>query len=126
MKPNTNVRPNTAPPIFSRYNMPYVYSGLDPDNPLQGEFAALTGYQYAMMEKWARGDFYADWMTEPVTVPLDDLPLEQQSDASTRAALEGCIGAPFFPGIEVTCNRASGHLSSSIQDQAQPAARLSD
>jgi hypothetical protein len=82
--------------------MPYLYRGLDPDNPLQGEFAALTSYQYAMMEKWSRGDFYADWVTEPAPVPLEDLPLEQQPDALTRATREGCIGAPFFPGIEVT------------------------
>jgi len=78
--------------------MPYVYSGLDPDNPSQGEFAALTNYQYAMMEKWSQGEFHADWVEEPTPVPLDDLPLDQQPHALTRAALEGCIGAPFFPG----------------------------
>jgi hypothetical protein len=102
MKPNTSVRPNTAPLRFDQNNMPYVYSGLDPDNPSQGEFAALTNYQYAMMEKWSQGEFHADWVEEPTPVPLDDLPLDQQPHALTRAALEGCIGAPFFPGIEVT------------------------
>jgi hypothetical protein len=82
--------------------MPKVNSGLDPDNPERGEYTALTEYQYTMMEKWSQGEFQADWVTEPAPVPFDELPLEQKPDALTRASLEGCIGAPFFPGIEVT------------------------
>ncbi len=101
MKPNTPVNPNTPPPAAPP-NMPKLNSGLDPDNPNKGEYAALTEYQYGMMEKWASGNFTADWAGEPVTVPFDDLPLDEQPDALTRAALEGCIGAPFFPGIEAT------------------------
>jgi hypothetical protein len=77
--------------------MPKVNSGLDPDNPEQSEYTALTEYQYTMMEKWSRGDFYADWSGEPTPIPFEKLPLEQRPDALTRAALEGCIGAPFFP-----------------------------
>ena len=101
MKPNTIVDPNTLPPMAPP-NMPKLNSGLDPDDPSKGEFAALTEYQYAMMEKWANGDFTADWTGEPVPVPFENLPLDEQPDALTRAALEGCIGSPFFPGIEVT------------------------
>lgn len=101
MKPNTRVDPN-SPPARTPPSMPKVNSGLDPDNPEQGEYTALTEYQYAMMEKWSDGDFRADWSAEPVPVPFEELPLAQQPDALTRAALEGCIGAPFFPGIEVT------------------------
>ncbi len=101
MKPNTRVDPNTPPPPLPPA-MPKVNSGLDPDNPEQGEYTALTEYQYSMMEKWSRGDFQADWSTEPAPVPFEKLPLEQRPDALTRASLEGCIGAPFFPGIEVT------------------------
>ncbi|MDQ3186597.1 MAG: LodA/GoxA family CTQ-dependent oxidase [Pseudomonadota bacterium] len=100
-KPNTRVDPNT-PPRQLPPSMPKVNSGVDPDNPEQGEYTALTEYQYAMMEKWSRGDFEADWTAEPVPVPFDELPLEQRPNALTRASLEGCIGAPFFPGIEVT------------------------
>ena len=101
MKPNTHVDPNTPPPQLPPA-MPKVNSGLDPDNPERGEYTALTEYQYTMMEKWSRGDFHADWTGEPIPVPFEKLPLEQRPDALTRAALEGCIGAPFFPGIEVT------------------------
>jgi hypothetical protein len=101
MKPNTHVDPNTPPPQLPPA-MPKVNSGLDPDNPDRGEYTALTEYQYTMMEKWSRGDFHADWTAEPIPVPFEKLSLKQRPDALTRAALEGCIGAPFFPGIEVT------------------------
>ncbi|SEK55934.1 LodA/GoxA family CTQ-dependent oxidase [Nitrosovibrio tenuis] len=101
MKPNTRVDPNTPPPDLPPA-MPKVNSGLDPDNPERGEYTALTEYQYAMMGKWSRGEFHADWTSEPVPVPFEKLPLGQRPDSLTRAALEGCIGAPFFPGIEVT------------------------
>lgn len=101
MKPNTRVDPNTPPPQLPPA-MPKLNSGLDPDDPTQGEFAALTEYQYALMKKWSEGNFEADWTAEPIPVELDELPLGQRPDALTRAALEGCIGAPFFPGIEVT------------------------
>jgi hypothetical protein len=100
-KPNTRVDPNT-PPRQTPPSMPKVNSGLDPDNPERGEYTALTEYQYALMERWARGDFEADWNGAPASVPFDESPLNQQPDTLTRAALEGCIGAPFFPGIEVT------------------------
>lgn len=101
MKPNTRVDPNTPPPQLPPA-MPKVNSGLDPDNPERGEYTALTEYQYIMMEKWSQGNFEADWTVEPLPLPFDELPLEQRPDALTRASLEGCIGAPFFPGIEVT------------------------
>jgi hypothetical protein len=39
-----------------------------------------------------------------------DVPLEQQPDALTYAALEGVLAHPFFPGAEVACARASGDL----------------
>ena len=101
MKPNTRVDPN-SPPSRVPPSMPKVNSGLDPDNPERGEYTALTEYQYTLMEKWAEGEFRADWVVEPVPVQFDELTLEQKPDALTRASLEGCIGAPFFPGIEVT------------------------
>ncbi|MDN5836644.1 MAG: LodA/GoxA family CTQ-dependent oxidase, partial [Nitrosospira sp.] len=61
MKPNTRVDPNTPPPQLPP-SMPKVNSGLNPDNPAQGEYTALTEYQYTMMEKWSQGDFQADWI----------------------------------------------------------------
>jgi hypothetical protein len=67
--------------------------------------AGLTATQYKRMELWAQGKFDADWSgAEPVPTPLDRLPDKDRPQALDRAALEACVGGPFFPGIE-----ASGH-----------------
>ena len=67
-----------------------------------------------MMEKWAQGDFIADWQGEPKTPELNRIPIKEQPDALTRAALEACIGGPFFPGIECT------YLAAQPQTYEQP------
>jgi len=64
---------------------------------------SLTETQYKRMERWAQGSFDADWTgAEPTPVPLDQLPLAERPHALDRAALEACVGGPFFPGIEVS------------------------
>jgi hypothetical protein len=53
------------------------------------------------------GNFDADWPGhEPSTTPFDEIPLRDQPRALTQAALESCIGGPFFPGIESTYDMA--------------------
>jgi hypothetical protein len=61
--------------------------------------------QYAMLEKWAAGNFASDWDPNkpiPPAPSLDQIPLGEQPSALTRGALEFCVGGPFFPGIEIT------------------------
>jgi L-Lysine epsilon oxidase N-terminal/L-lysine epsilon oxidase C-terminal domain len=68
---------------------------------VRGPFVPET--QYKRMERWAQGTFEADWTgAEPTPVPLDQLPVAEQPKALDRAALEACVGGPFFPGIEVS------------------------
>jgi L-Lysine epsilon oxidase N-terminal/L-lysine epsilon oxidase C-terminal domain len=65
--------------------------------------AALTEAQYKRMELWAKGKFVADWPgAEPVPTPFDKLSEKDQPRALDRAALEACVGGPFFPGIEAS------------------------
>jgi hypothetical protein len=65
--------------------------------------AGLTATQYKRMELWAQGKFDADWSgAEPVPTPLDKLPDKDRPQALDRAALEACVGGPFFPGIEAS------------------------
>jgi hypothetical protein len=65
--------------------------------------AALTEVQYKRMERWAQGTFEADWPgAEPVPAPLGKLPEQDRPQALDRAALEACVGGPFFPGIEAS------------------------
>jgi hypothetical protein len=62
----------------------------------------LTENQYAKLESWAAGNFTSDWEPNIQSVPLEDLPIPQQPEALTKAALQYCVGGPFFPGIEIT------------------------
>ena len=78
---------------------------------------SLTETQYARMERWAKGAFDADWPgTEPAAAPLDDLPERDRPAALDRAALESCVGGPFFPGIEASAVMLDG----ATYDSARP------
>lgn len=77
-------------------NMPKLPASMDPKM-----IVSLTQVQYGRMEKWAKGEFEADWEgQEPALVPLDELPIEERPGALDRSALESCVGAGRFPGIE--------------------------
>ena len=59
-----------------------------------GNVLPLTLTQYKIMQAWARGDFFND-----LGEPADER--ELLADALTRVALEACVGAALYPGIEV-------------------------
>ncbi|MFI9310689.1 LodA/GoxA family CTQ-dependent oxidase [Streptomyces triculaminicus] len=80
----------------------------DDGDPIEGKprtwFTLLPG-QYERMRRWAEGDFVADGTgtgTAAEPLPLNDLPPAERPHALVRAALEACVGGPFFPGIEMT------------------------
>jgi hypothetical protein len=56
--------------------------------------AQLTNAQQTMMTAWKDGNFVNDWVGVPV--PSDTI----TPQGLDRAALEACVGAAFFPGIE--------------------------
>jgi hypothetical protein len=65
--------------------------------------AALTDLQLAMLQQWAAGDFDADY--DPAAQParkLADVPVLEQPDMLTRAAMEFCLADAFHPGCEMT------------------------
>jgi hypothetical protein len=81
--------------------MPVLNDGLDPEDPSRSIEASLTALQYERMRKWALGSFAADWPgSVPEAIPFELVPIEQQPAALDQAALDFCIGGPFFPGIE--------------------------
>jgi hypothetical protein len=67
-----------------------------------GSMLSVTKTQYAMLQKWAAGDFIADWEASPPPGGIESFPLDQQPNLLTRAALEFCSGGPFHPGCELT------------------------
>lgn len=65
--------------------------------------AALSGLQLKFLEQWAEGKFIADYA--PNAVPpqrIEDVPLAEQPDTLTRAAMEFCLADAFHPGCEMT------------------------
>lgn len=71
------------------------------DSPRQN--VALSDCQLAMLDQWADGRFEADY--DPARTPprtLDEVPLAEQGDMLTRAALEFCLADAFHPGCEMT------------------------
>lgn len=89
--------------VFRRLRMPTGGGGDMPRLPGGDAFVSLTDVQYRRMEKWAQGEFEADWPGQPPKPPiLDDCPIQDQPAALDRAALESCVGGGFFPGIEVS------------------------
>lgn len=74
--------------------MPFVWSDLYREPALNG---TVTRLQYKMLAAWADGNFENDWDGTPP-------PLSYQITAPglDRAALEACVGAAFYPGIEVS------------------------
>jgi hypothetical protein len=84
--------------------MPQLYSGANPDPDGPGwTYVAVTKYQMAHMQNWVRGNFDADWSgTAPAPIPFEQIPVASQAWALCEAALEACVGGPFYPGIEGT------------------------
>jgi hypothetical protein len=68
------------------------------DAPLPTSFLSLTQVQYAVLEQWAKGNFEPDWKGKP---PIPN-PGEVTPEGLDLAALENCVGGPFYPGIEVS------------------------
>jgi L-lysine epsilon oxidase C-terminal domain len=108
-------------------NMPLLNTGVDPADPESRQAATLTDLQIGWMEQWALGVFTEDWPgAAPVAQPLEALDVAAQPAALDRAALEACIGGPFYPGIEVgfamarpetygaPFRIATGHLAGSL------------
>jgi hypothetical protein len=71
-----------------------------PDTPRA--FASLSATQLTMLDQWVAGHFDNDWGKVPVYTELDQVPLAEQGDMLTRAALDFCLADAFHPGCEMT------------------------
>jgi hypothetical protein len=94
---------NPAPPP-SGGDMPLLNAGST--LPILNEKdipATLRKFQYAQMQSWSQGNFINDW---PAVAPTVVTP-----DGLTQAALENCVGAPFYPGIEATLTVRDGSIN---------------
>ncbi|CAH0335458.1 hypothetical protein FVB9288_01103 [Flavobacterium sp. CECT 9288] len=70
--------------------------------------SVLSDLQLSFIDQWVKGDFDADYIDmtgcphvpEPIT--LDKLPVAEQPDMMTKAAMEFCLADAFHPGCEMT------------------------
>lgn len=65
--------------------------------------SVLSDCQMAMLWQWSEGNFDADH--DPAVAPprdIDQVPLAEQGDMLTRAALDFCLADAFHPGCEMT------------------------
>lgn len=70
--------------------------------------ATLSGLQLEFLTQWVNGDFEADYVDMtgcphvPKPMTIDDVPVAQQPDMLTKAAMEFCLADAFHPGCEMT------------------------
>jgi len=76
-------------------DMPRIWS--DAFDFVNGVNGALTQTQYNNMLSWAADTFTNDWTGSPPPPETQITP-----EGLDRAALESCVGAAFFPGIETS------------------------
>jgi len=102
--PNSNV--------LDRKNMPRGlgddYTTLDDfefkgaPQPSARAFLSLTQVQYTLLKAWAEGRFVDDWKFGDVRFAPIPAPGIVTPHGLDQAALENCVGGPFYPGIEVS------------------------
>jgi hypothetical protein len=66
-------------------------------------FTTVTPTQLKFLDQWAKGTFVNDY--KPNAKPsrrIEDVPLADQPDMLTQAALEFCLADAFHPGCEMT------------------------
>ena len=88
-----------------KYKIPYMLgSGVNYDfSP--AHWFTMPALQYWILEQWRDGNFVNDYNMESKvdeTGSFDDIPLDQQPMALTRAALDPLSGGAFHPGVELT------------------------
>ncbi|WP_411108866.1 LodA/GoxA family CTQ-dependent oxidase [Streptomyces sp. c-19] len=63
----------------------------------------LSSVQYALLARWAAGNFDADYDPEAVAhSSLEDVPLAERPRTLDRAALSFCLADAFHPGCELS------------------------
>ena len=79
------------------------------------QHSTLSDLQLEFLDQWVKGDFDADFKTDSKKskpLNIDDLPIAEQPDMLTKAAMDFCLADAFHPGCEMTWPmRTSGMYS---------------
>jgi len=74
--------------------MPFAWSDLFDEPSING---TVTPIQYKMLAAWTDSNFENDWDGGPPALSFEVTP-----SGLDRAALDACVGAAFYPGIEAS------------------------
>lgn len=72
------------------------------------QHSTLSDLQLSFIDQWVKGDFDADYVDMtgcphiPRPITIDTLPVAEQPDMLTKAAMEFCLADAFHPGCEMT------------------------
>jgi hypothetical protein len=98
--------------LISLAPWPWIYGdAMDIATTTPRKNVSLSDTQLWVLERWARGDFAADW--DPAIEPprtLDEVPLRDRPAMIDRAALDFCLADAFHPGCELTWPMRHGSI----------------
>lgn len=99
--PHGQASPDQQEKEATLFYMPQLSGdGGDATNGNPKTWLTVLESQFEKLRKWADGDFVVQSPSLPR--PVSQLEGPQQAYALQRAALEPCVGGPFYPGIEMT------------------------
>ena len=70
------------------------------DSPRQ--FSAITPLQISFLGQWVKGDFIADYGDVTPYCDIEQVPVAEQPEILTQAAMDFCLADAFHPGCEMT------------------------
>jgi sugar lactone lactonase YvrE len=71
---------------------------IPPNRQEPRQWLALAPVQYAHLRSWAEGNFTLNRRADVASI--EQAPLQEQPAMLDRAALDGCLGGAFHPGVE--------------------------
>ena len=84
---------------------PWVYGDAMNQPPALSprQHSSLTTLQLSQLRQWAAGDFDIDYDPDrPIPRRIEDVPVAEQGNTLTKAALDFCLADAFHPGCEMT------------------------
>ena len=87
-----------------QYKFPYMLGDGINYRPSALMWYRIPAQQYRVLQLWADGRFVDDLGSNavPEVARIEDIPIAEQPEALTKAALEPCSGGAFHPGVELT------------------------
>jgi hypothetical protein len=87
-----------------QYTLPYMLGDGVNYSASPIRWFRIPKLQYGILQAWVEGQFVADldFSSRDEIAMLEQMPLAEQPEALTRAALEPCSGGAFHPGVELT------------------------